>query len=59
MAETRTRETTAREWLVLLVVGVVVAVIGLAAGPPVAFPLGVLLALVGVAGIAWRLLAGR
>ena len=53
------RETSAREWLLVLAVGVVIAVAGPAMGMPAAAGVGVVVGLVGLFGLVWRLLAGR
>lgn len=51
--------TTARVWLLWVSVGFTVAILGPAAGMPAAAALGGLLVLVGLFGLAWRLLANR
>jgi len=53
------RETTAREWLVLIAVGLVLAVVGASSAYTVALPLGLLLAAVAAFGLLWRLLNNR
>ena len=60
MSEPKTkREMPAREWLVLIGLGIVVAVVAPAMGQPDAVPLGLLLVVVAVFGLAWRLLKDR
>lgn len=57
--EQKKHETSAREWLVLLAVGLVMVAIGASSDYAVLVPLGLLLAGVCAFGIAWRLLGKR
>lgn len=53
------REMTAREWLLVIAAGLVVAVIAAPLMGAAAIGLGVAIALVGALGLAWRLLKDR
>lgn len=53
------RELTAREWLLVIVAGVVLALIGRAAGVAVVTLVGIIAVWVGLFGLVWRLLKGR
>ncbi len=54
----RDRSKTARDWLVLLVIGALIWVVGAAMDSGVA-ALGALMAIVCAIGLLWRLLRGR
>lgn len=56
---TRKREVTAREWLVWLAIGLVVAVVAASTGMGAFVGVGLLIAAVGAFGVVWRLLADR
>lgn len=53
------RETPAREWLVLIAVGLVMALVGVSSDYTALLPVGLLLAVVAVFGLLWRLLGRR
>lgn len=53
------RETTARDWLLIIGAGVLVAVLALSGTFPDAAPLGVLMVLLGTLGLGWRLVRDR
>ena len=53
------RETTAREWLVLIAIGVAMAIVGASSDYTNALPIGLLIVLVGLFGMGWRLLGNR
>lgn len=53
------REMTAREWLLVIAAGLVVAVIAAPLMGAAAIGLGVAIVLVGALGLAWRLLKDR
>lgn len=53
------RETTARDWLLIIGAGVLVFVLTASGTFPDAAPLGALLVVLGVLGLGWRLVRDR
>jgi hypothetical protein len=58
MTETR-RGVTARDWLACVALGVLLVVLGLTTAGGTVAAVGLLLAVVGAFGVAWRLLENR